>query len=117
VLLLTQQTNNTNKQTKQTKPNATQEFESVRKALLVLGFEQKDIVSVWRVVAAILHLGNVNFTKVGFCPAMQMFFFPYFYALSFLLVFIFLRNINFTKVAFVLSFRDGVFFFRFFSYF
>jgi myosin heavy subunit len=38
------------------------DFEHVRNALVVLGFEQKEIVSVWRVVAAILHLGNVEFT-------------------------------------------------------
>ena len=34
-------------------------FFFILEALVVLGFEQKEVVSVWRVVAAVLHLGNV----------------------------------------------------------
>eukprot|EP01114_Cavostelium_apophysatum_P002744 TRINITY_DN1242_c0_g1_i2.p1 TRINITY_DN1242_c0_g1~~TRINITY_DN1242_c0_g1_i2.p1 ORF type:complete len:315 (+),score=54.86 TRINITY_DN1242_c0_g1_i2:280-1224(+) len=41
--------------------NDNQDFKAVTKALNELGFNEKDRNSMWRVVAGILHLGNVQF--------------------------------------------------------
>lgn len=41
-----------------------EDLQKVRDALNILGFDKKEIVSIWRVVVAVLHLGNIVFTKV-----------------------------------------------------
>jgi myosin heavy subunit len=37
------------------------DFDLVNKAMKIVGFEENTIVTIWNVVASILHLGNIKF--------------------------------------------------------
>ncbi|MED6220130.1 hypothetical protein PIB30_041902 [Stylosanthes scabra] len=43
--------------------NAAQEYLSTKRAMEVVGINQEEQEAIFRVIAAILHLGNINFTK------------------------------------------------------
>ncbi|KFW76091.1 Unconventional myosin-Id, partial [Manacus vitellinus] len=47
------------------------EFKAVADAMKVIGFKQEEIQTVYKIVAAILHLGNLKFSVDGDTPAIE----------------------------------------------
>uniref|UniRef100_A0A8C0F4D3 Unconventional myosin-Id n=1 Tax=Bubo bubo TaxID=30461 RepID=A0A8C0F4D3_BUBBB len=51
--------------------SASQKFKAVADAMKVIGFKQEEIQTVYKIVAAILHLGNLKFSVDGDTPVIE----------------------------------------------